>query len=117
MKKIILTITVFSLLYFMFGCAAAKMSKNNDNLLLLEMGMTKEQVLQIMDKPDLNEAYESLYGKSIVIYFYYTQRQWSDGNVTKDECTPVVFEDGRLVGWGSEFYKHKMEVDINIKNK
>jgi len=93
------------------------MDQNNENLLKLEMGMNKDQVLKIMGKPDLNEAYQSLYGKSVTIFFYYTQRQWNDGNTTKDECTPIVFEDGKLVGWGDEFYKNKMEVDINIKNK
>ncbi len=93
------------------------MSRNNENLLKLEMGMSKEDVISIMGKPDLNEAYQSLYGKPVVIFFYYTQRKWPDGNVTKDECTPVVFENDRLVGWGDEFYKAKMEVDVNIKHK
>jgi outer membrane protein assembly factor BamE (lipoprotein component of BamABCDE complex) len=115
--KILIRIFIFLLLVSLLSCASAQMSRNNDNLLLLEMGMTKEQVMKIMDKPDLNEAYQSLNGKSVVIYFYYTERQLSDGNITKDECTPVVFEDGKLVGWGDEFYKYKMEVDINVKNK
>ena len=79
--------------------------------------MPKEEVIQFMGQPVLNEAYQSLYGKSVVIFFYYTQRKWSDGNYTKDECTPVVFENGKLVGWGGEFYKNKMEVNVNIKNK
>lgn len=101
------------------GCATPqmRMDRNNDNLLRLDMGMTKEQVMAIMGKPDLNEAYQSLYGRSVVIFFYYTQRKWADGNTTKDECTPVVFENGKLVGWGDEFYKRKMEVDVNVKRQ
>lgn len=119
MKTILLFLIISSLSIIFYGCATPGMimEKNNENLLKLEMGMSKEQVLQVMGKPDLNEAYQSLYGKSVTIFFYYTQRKWSDGNTTKDECTPVVFEDGKLVGWGDEFYKNKMEVDINIKNK
>lgn len=105
------------LLILLAGCATYEMSKNNDALLNLDMGMSKQQVVEVMGKPDLNEAYESLYGKSVVIYFYYTQRKWSDGNVTKDETTPVVFENGKLIGWGDEFYKNKMEVDVNVKNR
>jgi outer membrane protein assembly factor BamE (lipoprotein component of BamABCDE complex) len=93
------------------------MKRNNENLLKLEMGMSKEDVLAVMGKPILNEAYQSLQGRSVVIYFYYTQRKWADGNYTKDECTPVVIENGKLVGWGDEFYKSKMEIDVNIKQK
>ena len=101
------------------GCATPqmRMDRNNSNLLRLEIGMPKEQVMSIMGKPDLNEAYQSLYGKPVVILFYYTQRKWADGNTTKDECTPVVFENGKLVGRGDEFYKRKTEIDVNIKHQ
>ena len=26
------------------------------------------------------------------------------GFVTEDECFPLLFQDGKLVGWGNEFY-------------
>ena len=113
MGKIILCL--ITAVFLIVGCATTKMSKNNEGLLKLEMGMTKDKVMNIMGKPDLNEAYQSLYGKEVIIYFYYTQRKWQDGNVTKDECTPVIFENGKLVGWGDEFYRNKIEVDVNIK--
>ncbi len=110
---------LFLVLLLISSCATpqALMKRNNAKLLKLEIGMPKEEVIQLMGQPVLNEAYQSLYGKSVVIFFYYTQRKWSDGNYTKDECTPVVFENGKLVGWGGEFYKNKMEVNVNIKNK
>ena len=38
--------------------------------------------------------------------FYYTQRKWKDGIITKDECTPVGIEDGKLIGFGSEIKIH-----------
>lgn len=31
-----------------------------------------------------------------------------DGAITDDELTPLVFDDGKLMGWGSGF----LEVDI-----
>ncbi|MBN1141162.1 MAG: DUF3192 domain-containing protein [Deltaproteobacteria bacterium] len=112
---------------FIFGlvlgslCSCAtpqmRMDRNNANLLSLEMGATKEEVLQVMGKPDLNEAYQSLHGKSVAIFFYYTQRKWQDGNTTKDECTPVVFENGKLIGWGSEFYEMRKKIDITVKQE
>jgi len=106
MKNLLLV----SLLILLGGCATYKMAKNNDALLNLEMGMTKQQVVAVMGKPDLNEAYQSLYGKPVVIYFYYTQRKWSDGNVTKDETTPVVLENGKLVGWATNSTKIKWKL-------
>ena len=94
-----------------------RMDRNNNALLNLDIGMSSGEVLFVMGSPSLNEAYESLNGKAVVIFFYYTQRQRQDGNETNDEMTPVVLEDGRLVGWGDEFYKNKMEIDVNINNQ
>ena len=107
------------IVFLMAGCATwqMKMEKNNDNLLTLEMGMSKQEVIGVMGRPSFNEAYKSLYGKSVIILFYYTQRKWADGSETKDECTPIVFENDELVGWGDEFYKAKMELDVSIKHQ
>lgn len=118
--KIKYFLLIFCLLV-LSGCANApqeKMDRNNKNLMSLEIGMSKNDVLEIMGMPTLNESYQSLKGQAITIFFYYTQRQLADGNVTKDETTPVVFRDGNLIGWGSEFYedRKKVEMDINIKN-
>lgn len=117
--KNILCITLVILMTVISGCATwkMKMEKNNENLMMLEMDMPKQEVIGIMGKPSFNEAYKSLNGKSVIILFYYTQRKWADGSETKDECTPVVFENGQLVGWGDEFYKAKMELDVNIKHQ
>jgi len=119
-------LSLLLLFLILCGCATpqaemnkpqAEMNKNNANLLKLEIGMTKDEVLAVMGTPRLNEAYQSLNGRSVVIYFYYTQRQRADDNYTKDEMTPVVIESGKLVGWGDEFYKNKVEIDVNIKNE
>src|SRR4030042_4664987 len=114
MKTAFFQALVLVLVSSLCGCATPqmRMDRNNTNLLSLEMGITKEAVIEIMGKPDLNEAYQSLRGKSVVIFFYYTQRKWQDGNLTKDECTPIVFENGKLIGWGSEFYEMRKKVDI-----
>jgi len=81
----------------------------------LDLGMTKKQVMEIMGKPDLNESYQKVDGGAIVILFYYINRKWSNGNVTKDECTPIVFENGKLIGWGDEFYQSKIKIELDIK--
>ena len=97
------------------GCVTphARMSRNNSNLLSLEMGMTKQQVMDIMGSPDLNEAYRSLYGKNVVILFYYTQRQWADGNTTKDEWRLAV-HTGFCKGWLRTEENHQLSVPLEI---
>ncbi len=73
---------------------------NNANLVKLKEGMTKDDVVEIMGDPLENEAYNKK-----DLWFYYTGAKWSDGNRTSDECTPLVFENDKLVGWGQDFYK------------
>ena len=77
-------------MFLLSGCAHVpgypqyEMEENNKALLTPEMGISAKDVLGPMGLPNLNEAYKSLNGKSVVIYFYYTQRKWADGNYTKD---------------------------------
>jgi hypothetical protein len=75
-----------------------------------------------MGKPDFTEAYQKPDGRSESIFFYYTKkrridsRRWvDDSSITKDECTPLVFENGKLTGWGDEFYQRKPKVEFEIK--
>lgn len=77
--------------------------QNRDNLAHLDLGMSKEQVLTLMGKADFNEAYVKD-GKQVQVLFYRTQRTDQDGNTTKDECTPVVLSENKLVGWGTTAY-------------
>jgi outer membrane protein assembly factor BamE (lipoprotein component of BamABCDE complex) len=87
----------------------------------LELGMTKEQVMQIMGKPDFTEAYQKPGGVSEILFYSTKQRRvdtyrrWPDENITKDECTPVVFEHGKLIGWGDEYHQRKPKVEFEIK--
>lgn len=92
-----------------------KQSRNRANLMKLEIGMTKDRVMQIMGKPDLNEAYLAADKGTLSILFYYTNRKWADGNVTKDECIPIVFKNDTLIGWGDEFYEKTLKVELEIK--
>jgi outer membrane protein assembly factor BamE (lipoprotein component of BamABCDE complex) len=112
------TVSMFSIVTLVMALSACAPSHvreqkvNNANLLTLDIGMTKQEVISSMGSPDMNEAYESINGVPTVILFYYTQRKRGDGNKTKDEMTPVVFEYGRLVGWGDEFYESKRIIEI-----
>ena len=96
MKKITLIFTVFSALLLLVGCAS---SKNIENSKKLRTGMSKAQVLEIMGKPLEDEAF-----CKPNVWFYQVDTLWADGLTTMDECMPLVFENGKLVGWGNTFY-------------
>lgn len=85
--------------------------KNRQNLSRLNLGMTKDQVNLVMGEADFNEAYltkatDSQPEKAVQVLFYRTQHVHSDGKTTKEECTPVVFRDSKLVGWGETAYQN-----------
>ena len=103
MKKIILTILTVSAAFCMTAalssCAYREMETNTANLAKIRVGMTREQVLKIMGPPVSGETY-----CSDKVYYYYTRQRWMDGLVTRDECTPVAFDDyGKVIGWGPAF--------------
>lgn len=44
-------------------------------------------------------------GQQVEVLFYRTQHERSDGETSKDECTPLVFKQGVLVGVGAKAYQ------------
>jgi len=85
---------------FSTGCGTAERERNQENLKLLRQGMTKAQVKTVMGTALTKEIYNT-----DNIWYYYTGSKWRDSNTTRDECTPLVFEDGKLLGWGHPFLK------------
>lgn len=76
---------------------------NRSQIAKLEKDMTYESVIKRMGVADFNELHEKADGVYRVL-FYRTQRSMDDGITTKDECTPLVFRDGTLIGWGDSAY-------------
>ena len=81
------------------GCGWLEARRNLDHARALRVGMTKPQVLEIMGEPIRDE----LFAKPDV-WFYYVEPVWLDFLTTEDECMPLVFQEGRLIGWGNEYY-------------
>ena len=77
--------------------------KNRKRISSLNLDMPIERVKDKMGVPDFNELYKRD-SSNIQVLFYRTQRNKGDGVTTKDECTPLVFKDGVLVGWGENAY-------------
>ena len=115
MKKHLLLIAALSSPLFLSGCVISvgdgdsgsyygsdwqKREQNNrKHIAKLETGMRYQDVTRKMGVADFNEMVQND-GTQRRILYYRTQRSADDGVTTKDECTPLVFEDGVLVGWG-----------------
>jgi hypothetical protein len=76
---------------------------NRQALTKLVPGLSVNDVEQRMGIPDFNELYEKN-GDTYQIFFYRTQRREEDGVTTKEECTPLIFKNGALNGWGDTAY-------------
>ena len=82
------------------GCSTpwGTIRRNIENSRKLRVGMTKAQVLEIMGEPIRDEKF-----CEPDIWYYYNDMVWGDGLITEDECMPLVFENGKLVGWGNDY--------------
>ena len=89
-------VAALAVLVLVCGCMSPQ--KNIENSKKLRVGMTKEMVLEVMGEP-LSESF-----CTPDLWYYYIESVWSDGLVTEDECMPLVFRNGRLVGFGRVFY-------------
>jgi len=77
---------------------------NKEKLDVLRVGMTKQEVLNAVGEPLRDEIFNKP-----DIWYYYTDLKWSDGRISSDECTPLVFKSGRLAGWGNDYLKEKVK--------
>jgi hypothetical protein len=84
-------------------------AKNAYNLKRLEPGMSREDVYAVMGMPDLYDMYETVDRNYVAVFYYYTRTQINDGAAAKNECTPVVIRNGKLVGWGYPYLEKLKE--------
>jgi len=82
-------------------CSCTSLGKENRRRLMqLQIGQTREQVINIMGMPHMNEGYKSEKGVSREVLYYGT------GSLTPEsELIPLVFENGKLIGWGKDYYQ------------
>ncbi|MCG8464475.1 MAG: DUF3192 domain-containing protein [Xanthomonadales bacterium] len=73
---------------------------NQAQIQLLELGTSVQEVRERMGPADVTEAFQAD-GRDYRILRYRTQHRHADGETTPDETTPLLFENGRLVGWGT----------------
>lgn len=122
MKKIIV-----SLVLVVSGCSNMYLdtsdllrAHNTENLGKLSVGLKKQVAVEIMgtepskgvfmwiDNPFRSEILAGKDGKSYEVLYYYTDLKQRDDRITDDELTPLVFQDGKLIGWGYHFLDQKV---------
>lgn len=88
--------------------------RNNNNLMTIKIGMTQEQVLQHMGQPERSEGYK--WGSA---WLYRTAMTSGIYGTADSDFTPVVFdENGKLVGWGRNFFaEHVKRYEIKVKQE
>jgi outer membrane protein assembly factor BamE (lipoprotein component of BamABCDE complex) len=84
-----------------------RQARNRKAIARLELGTPVDEVTRMLGEPDFSEAFSSADGDYRVL-FYRTHHRHSDGETTRDETTPVVFMDGRVYGFGDDFYRRLM---------
>ncbi|MBS1370569.1 MAG: DUF3192 domain-containing protein [Lentisphaeria bacterium] len=107
-RMVLLFAAAFVLWGVASGCSSMpwnEAARNIENSKQLRVGMTKTEVLEVMGDPVSDETFSTP-----DVWYYFVQSVWMDGLTTQDECMPLVFEDGRLIGWGNSFYtKYRIE--------
>jgi len=104
------------LIPFLSSCGVVKQVNSRDRanaLNKLEVGMTKQQVLDFMGEPYGREVYGSQE------FLIYDTNHW--GNTEAERFTPICLVDGKVIGWGRNYYdsskKYKIESDIRVKSE
>ena len=119
-------------------------SMNQNNLMKIEIGMTKKEVIEnmggiktiqtyytdpvyfisrknakglVISNPYSRDIKTDSSGNIIEILWYYTDLKGSDNAIRKDELTPIILEKNLVVGlgWGFfEDYSKRKELNFNI---
>lgn len=113
----VISIALASCSSFYIDPADAFRNANKKNLKKLSVGMEKSAALQVMgtepsrglfmwiDNPYRDETVTAKDGKRYEVLYYYTDMKQRDDKITDDELTPLIFQDGKLVGWGDSALK------------
>lgn len=68
----------------------------------LELNMTREKVRQVLGPPERTEGFQAT-GRGVIVWFYSLENR-----LGRRVDTPLVFEEGRLRGWGENYYRRRL---------
>lgn len=78
--------------------------KNRKAIANMERGKQYQAVIDKLGTPSFSELLKHD-GDEYRVLYYATNSIHSDGKTTKDECTPLLFKDNQLAGWGEHALK------------
>jgi hypothetical protein len=84
---------------------------NQKSLNSLSLGQDIQEVKTLLGGADFSEAKTSEEAK-LQVLFYRTHHDKADGITTKEECTPLLFKDNKLIAWGQDTYKQYLSAAI-----
>ncbi|MGL4640081.1 MAG: DUF3192 domain-containing protein [Shewanella sp.] len=85
----------------------------NQTINHLSLGQNRAEITALLGNADFSEA-KSINETQLLVLFYRTHHQQSDGVTTKDECTPLLFQDDKLIAWGNETYKQYLAAGADL---
>jgi len=76
-----------------------------------KVGPVQKRVIlgMLIQNPFRTETRRTHDGEDQLLIFYYTDRKRADSAITDDELTPLVFSQGKLIGWGWSFLTPDVE--------
>lgn len=104
-------ILIFSCALFLSGCVSNNTLMSSSNATMnvtrlhqLELGMTQEEVYQIMRYPSREDQFSTNEG-CYDVWFYVTKSTvFGQSEEVPRNLTPVVFKEGIVIGMGYEYY-------------
>lgn len=91
--------------FYSSGSSWQKQYKKNRKMIAdLALGSSYQNAIDKLGTPLFNELLTHN-GTEYRVIFYPTNSIHSDGKMTKDECTPIVFADNKLQGYGETAYQ------------
>jgi hypothetical protein len=88
-----------------YSSLQSEIRRNNDALLSLTIGMSKDAVMQKLGKPERSEGYK--WGAA---WLYRTAMTSGVYGTSDSDFTPLVFDtEGRLTGWGRNFFGEQIK--------
>lgn len=118
-------ISISTLMMLLVGCVGSPIhatvtyssvqgtiKKNNENLLSLKIDMSQAEAKKLMGEPERSEGYQWGF-----VWLYRTAMTRGVYGTTDSDFTPVVFDkEGKVIGWGRNFYtEYVSRYEIRIK--
>lgn len=108
-------------------------NENREHLGRLAIGMTRDQVLEVMgtgtkearvrgpfgrfpvSNPYRTETVTMKDGSVVEVLLYCTDFRGAEFAISEDELTPIVLKDGRVIGWGRTFFEEVQRYEVRVR--